>query len=75
MEVKLTHKGWFWFCPIYLSVDGDSAAVEARREWLEPLFSICEVLEYGRIWLSTAIWPDCEPSFMFRVTGERDDAG
>ncbi|MEP7043324.1 MAG: hypothetical protein ABI843_09685 [Dokdonella sp.] len=72
---KLTHKGWFWFCPIYLSPAEPDAPVEARRAWLEPLFSLCMGLEAARIFATSIIVPDYEPTFMFRVTGEVKPGG
>jgi len=67
----MTHKGWFWLCPVYLSLaDSDGVAVEARRAWLEPLFTVCELLEAARIFLSSVFIRDYEPTFMFKVTGE-----
>lgn len=73
MTSPLTHKGWFWFCPIYLSdpADADCLCVEARREWLEPLCSVAEWFERTRIFVSSIVIRDFEPSFMFKVTGER----
>lgn len=67
--VEYTHSGWFWFCPIYFAFDGDGncAAVEARYEWLEWLFTACEFLEQARIGLSSSLWEDYEPSFQFKV--------
>jgi len=67
---EYTHKGWFWFCPVFLSFDGDEADVEARHALLEPVFSLCELLEEARIYLSSLFIEDYEPSFMFKVTGE-----
>lgn len=66
-----THKGWFWICPIFIGVNAEGFAdVEARYSWLEPLFSLCEYFEGFRIWLTSVINPDYEPTFMFRLTGE-----
>ena len=67
-EVKWTHEGWFWCCPIVACMDGgDDIVVEAKYRWLEPLFSACELLEGARILMSSLIIPDYEPSFMFRL--------
>jgi hypothetical protein len=66
----MTHKGWFWFCPIYLDMRSRDIGVEARAAWLEPLFSFCELLEAARIFLTSMADPYYEPTFMFRVTGE-----
>lgn len=66
-----THKGWFWFVPVFMS-DPESNSpmvVETRREWMEPLFTLAECFERARIWLTVAIDPDYEPAFMLKVTG------
>lgn len=68
--MRYTHKGWFWFCPIYLSPEEPGFPVEARREWLEPLFAVCEWLEQARIALTSLLAPGYEPTFMFHITGE-----
>lgn len=71
MTTAATHEGWFWFCPILASfktIDGeDGLEVEARWWWLEPLFSLCEVLESARIFLSSLFIEGYEPSFMFKL--------
>lgn len=66
-----THKGWFWFCPIYMT-DPETTfpmSVETRSEWMEPLFTVAEYFERARIWLTAQIVDDYEPTFMFKVTG------
>lgn len=65
-----THKGWFWFCPGYLAFEQEGFAVEARSIWLEPLFSLSNVIEQLRIFVTSWGDPDYEPTFMVRVTGE-----
>ena len=63
-----THEGWFWFCPILASFNSDGEImVEARWPWLEWLFTVSEYLEGARISMSVAMWPDYEPSFMFKL--------
>lgn len=63
-----THEGWFWFCPILATLNSrDEIEVEARWAILEPVFSLCELLEVARIALSSLVIPDYEPSFMFRL--------
>ncbi len=67
-DITFTHKGWFWFCPIYWAEDGaDGCVVDVRQPWQEMLFYVCEGLEALRISLSCMIWADYEPSFSFRV--------
>lgn len=65
-----THKGWYWFCPIYISPDDPECPVAARSEWFEFLFDFCGMLDAARIWLTTYMNPDYEPTFMFKVTGK-----
>jgi hypothetical protein len=63
-----THEGWFWVCPILATINRDDGIeVEARWAWLEPLFTVCEVFESTRIWLTSAMFPDYEPTFMFKL--------
>ena len=66
-----THKGWFWFCPVYMDLsDKEGITIEARAAWLEPLFWIAEYLETARLLIGTAVNPDYPEAFMFRVTGK-----
>ena len=66
-----THKGWFWFCPVYMDLrDDQGIAVEARANWLEPLFSLAMYFERTRLLIGTALNPDYPEAFMFRVTGK-----
>ena len=69
MPTQLTHKGWLWLCPIYLSPDEPDCPVEARSAWMKPLFGACEYLERLRIFLTSMLFPEWEPTFMFKVTG------
>jgi hypothetical protein len=66
----MTHKGWFWFCPVYLNLESDPMDVEARANWLEPLFSLAEMCESARLYIGRAVNPDYPMAFMFKVTGE-----
>lgn len=65
-----THKGWFWFCPIFIAPNVEGCPVEARASWLEPLFAACELFERARIFITSILVHDYEPTFMFSVTGE-----
>lgn len=65
-----THKGWFWFCPIFIAPNEPDCPVEARAAWLEPLFTVCGWFEQVRIFVTSALVPGYEPTFMFKVTGE-----
>jgi hypothetical protein len=69
-EQAMTHKGWFWFCPIFLSPEAPDCVVEARYLWMEPLLTVAEWLERARIGITSFFDPDYEPMFMFLVTGE-----
>lgn len=67
-----THEGWFWFCPVLATPDGpDGMEVDARWWWLEWLFDLCELFEAARIQMSMAMWPDYEPTFMFKLRPRR----
>lgn len=67
-----THRGWFWFCPVYLAFapDCDGFDMEERRAWLAPVFCICMQLEQLRIFLTSILVPWYEPTFGVIVTGE-----
>ena len=69
--VQFTHRGWFWFCPIYWAEDGaDGCVVDVRSPWQEPLFYVCEGLEALRISLSCMIWAARIPgAFIFFPSG------
>lgn len=68
--MKFTHKGWFWFCPVYLNAGDGEPFVEPRHWSMQPAFWLALRLEIARIFLTTMIDPDYEASFMFLVTGE-----
>jgi len=67
---KLTHKGWFFLCPIYLNADdGEGMDVEAKYSWLEWWFT-CNAFVFDiAVTVMLAINPDYEPVFPFQVTG------
>lgn len=67
-----THKGWFWFCPVYVAFDpaDDGMSMEQRSGWFAPAFWLCLQLEQARIFLTSILAPDYEPSFGLIVTGE-----
>lgn len=71
--MNYTHKGWFFLCPVYLNPDeGEGMAVDARRPWLDWWFSVNELIFGLTVCIMTAINPEYEPMFPFRVTGEID---
>lgn len=65
-----THKGWFWFCPVYLAFEQEGFAMDSRSIWFDPLFSLSNVIEQLRIFVTSWLDPEYEPMFMVRVTGE-----
>lgn len=67
-----THKGWFWFCPVYAAFDpvDDGISMEERWLGLRPVFWACLHLEQARIFLTSILAPDYEPSFGVIVTSE-----
>lgn len=67
---ELTHKGWFFLCPIYLNADeGEGMAVEARYWWLEWWLSVNDWIFNVMVFVKQTIDPDYVPMFPFRVTG------
>lgn len=72
MTPRWTHKGWLWFCPIYLSIRGEDLIV-AERHWVfAPVFLVCAWLDQARIMILSTLVEDYEPMFAFRITGEID---
>lgn len=66
-----THKGWLWFCPVYLNANQhEDGRVEPRHWSLYVFFMLAFVLEFVRIFISSCLIRDYEPEFMFLVTGE-----
>jgi hypothetical protein len=71
--VKLTHKGWFGLCPVYMTdpdvYKGDTmqnAPVVVERHWsLLPVFLLSELV----IAMMTYMNEDFEPFWPLRVTG------
>ena len=71
MSQKWTHKGWFLFCPVYLAeIESDAPVVGARHWVFDPLFWLAERFAEVSIFLTTAVKPEWEPVFAFRVTGD-----
>lgn len=69
--MEYTHKGWFFMCPVYLNADdGEGMYVDARWWWLDWWFSVNNAIFAALVYIKTAINPDYEPMFPFRVTGE-----
>lgn len=70
-EQRFTHKGWFMLCPIKIAKPYSEAPCLAPRWWwLELWLDANELLQQAQIWMLSAINPDYEPRFMFKVTGE-----
>lgn len=70
-KTDLTHKGWFFFCPVYLNADdGDGMEVEARHPWLDWWFDANEII-FGAIATTMMYFDeDYEPEYPFTVTGK-----
>lgn len=71
---KLTHKGWFLLCPVYLAdINTDGPYVEERRFipvwWFS--FSACLV----DVFLSIAVQMGYEPLYPILITGELNPGG
>lgn len=60
---KLTHKGWFLLCPIYMTdITKPQSAVCPRWFWLSPVY-----------WVSIKLfWLICEVVFRFGYRGSLD---
>lgn len=70
--MNYTHKGWMLFCPIYLSPNDPEFPVEARHLCLEALLTLATWLQRLAILALSAMNPDYEPRWMFRITGKID---
>lgn len=70
--MRVTHRGWLWFCPVYLSFfpGDDSFGVEERSPLLAPVFWLAMQLEYMRLFVTSILAPDVPLSFGCIVTGE-----
>jgi len=68
--MKFTHKGWYWFCPIYIREGSDEFLVAERHALFAPLFWLASKLDEARIFVTSLLVKDYEPEFMFKVTGE-----
>ena len=70
MKTKMSHKGWFLLCPIYIDLDaGDCPGVEVRAEWLEWWFDLNIDLFDLSVRVIQMFDQEYEPEFMFYVTG------
>lgn len=67
---KFTHKGWWWFCPVYLNADAKEPTVVPRHWSLDLPYELAGALEATRIFLSCLFIPRYEPSFMILITGK-----
>lgn len=69
--MKLTHKGWFGLCPVYIGgLDTDAPLLVERSRLLLPLMMLSEAIFGALIWMRSASDPDWEPQWPIRVTGE-----
>ncbi len=69
-EPRWTQIGWCWLCPIWIRDTPDEFTIEARHWLLTPLLFLCLRFEEARIFVSSLIWDDYEPSWCFTVTGD-----
>lgn len=67
-EIKLTHKGMYGICPIYLSIDG--ICVEERSRLFTPLFWLMDFFFFGFYAPMYAVKYGETPSFCYKITGE-----
>lgn len=64
-KIRWSHKGWYWFCPILWSDDQETAA---PLYWsLYPLFKLSCWFDQARIFLTSMLVKDYEPTFMFKL--------
>lgn len=69
---EFPYKGWYWFCPIYLTEPNATEPTVVTRWWvMEPLFYLATWCDSARIFVTSMLVMDYDPHFMFRVTGRR----
>ncbi len=70
-EVRVTHKGWFLACPVYIGGPYTEAPLIVER-WslLMPWFWFNETVQGFLMWCCFVIDSDYEPRYMIRITGE-----
>ena len=74
LPVKLTHKGWFGFCPVFFGNLESVAPLVVERHWLLlPIMILNEWIFGGMFFFATLINPEYEPEWPLRVTGELHD--
>lgn len=64
-----THRGWYFFVPIYLTLD-DCPKVSARNGVPEWLMDLAEAVFGACVFVRSLLDPDYEPLYPLRVTGE-----
>lgn len=72
--IRLTHKGWFGICPVYIGgLESGVPALFERSTLFVPLFDVSEFL-FG-ICVAVLQWfkPEYEPAFPIYITGELND--
>lgn len=69
LGTRYTHRGWMWFCPIYIgALDTDCPDV-CERNWVPAwVFDLAAGIEHAMLWVMAAIDPDFEPAFAFYFT-------
>lgn len=70
--MNITHKGWFFLCPVLLAdVETDAPYMETRR--FIPDWWLTVNLEVVDFFLFIADMMGCEPMYPILITGKIDD--
>lgn len=65
--MKYTHEGYFWFLPILAALDGEEITIDPKYPFTGWLWHVCYALESFRILVSSVIFDDYHPEFMFLI--------
>lgn len=69
--VKLTHYGWWLFCPVKLGcLDEEAPFIAPRWPLCTPLYYLAWGIQSLVIGLCSIAFEDYEPMWYFKVTGE-----
>lgn len=68
----LTHKGWFLFCPVFMTEPKEDIEprVIPRRALFQPLFDLSVILQVGYINTVEFFKPGYDPDWFIWITGE-----
>lgn len=65
------YKGWFAFCPVYVSSIDDEQPMLTERNWVpEWLFTLAQGFQQLSLDFIAMAVPDSDPGFLIYVTGE-----